>query len=85
MEDHIIKTLQDGTVQAVIVFKTWHDRTFYRMKLSRQYLDRCSGEMRFGYDYDDFHIDSFTKVARLGRQWLQERKANAELSGRNAA
>ena len=85
MEDHIIKTFQDGAVQAVIVSKTRKDKTFYRMKLRREYLDSHSGEMRFSIDYDDYHIDSLRKVARLGQQWLQERKANSELTGRNAA
>ena len=39
----------------------------------------------FFNDYDDHHLESLRKVARQSQGWLQEQKANSELTGRNAA
>ena len=83
MEQNIIKTFQDGTVQACIVAKQYSGRVFYRTTFRREYLHKASGEMRFAYDYDDYHIESLRKVARQSQQWLHSQKANAELTAAN--
>jgi hypothetical protein len=85
MEDNIVKTFEDGSVQALIVQKSWNGRTFYRVKLRRAFVKKSSGEMCFAYDFDHHHLESLRKLARQSQAWLQEQKANAELAGRQNA
>ena len=82
MDDKSIKTFEDGSVQAFIVEKSWNGRTSYRAKFRRAFVKKTTGEMCFAYDYDDHHLESLRKVARQSQAWLQEQKANAELTGR---
>jgi hypothetical protein len=82
MDQKIIKTFEDGSVQALIVEKSWSGRAYYRTKFRRAFVKKSTGEMCFAYDYDDHHLESLRKVARQSQAWLQEQKANAELTGR---
>jgi len=85
MEDNIVKTFDDGSVQALIVQKSWNGRTVYRAKFRRAFVRKTTGDMSFAYDYDDHHLESLRKVARQSQAWLQEQKANSELTGRQNA
>ena len=85
MEENIVKTFEDGCVQAFILQKSWNGRTFYRARFRRVYAKKNTGEMAFAYDFDDHHLEALRRVARQSQAWLQEQKANIELTGRQNA
>jgi len=77
MEDNIVKTFEDGSVQALIVQKSWNGRTSYRAKFRRAFVKKTTGEMSFAYDYDDHHLESLRKSPANRRPGSRSRKRTA--------
>jgi hypothetical protein len=81
MDDTIITTFEDGSVQALIVKRSWRNRVYYRASFRRVFVKQ-NGDTGFSYDFDHHHFESLRRVARHAHAWLLEKQAKKELGGR---
>jgi len=73
-----VQTLRDGAVGASIWLKNTRAGVFYDVTFSRAWSDEESGKSGYSQTFSDRYLDSLINVAEQAKQWIAEKKDNAE-------
>jgi len=73
-----VQTFRDGAVGASIWLKNTQAGVFYDVTFSRAWKDEESGKSGYSQTFSDRYLDSLITVAEQAKQWIKEKKANAQ-------
>ena len=73
-----VQTFRDGAVGASVWLKNTQAGVFYDVTFSRAWKDEETGKSGYSQTFSDRYLDSLINVADQARQWIAEKKANAE-------
>ncbi len=73
-----VQTFRDGAVGASIWLKNTQAGVFYDVTFSRAWRDEEAGKSGYSQTFSDRYLDSLLKVTEQAKQWITEKKDNAE-------